>query len=63
MIKVNFFSKNVYGKELFYFCNKEGLIEKTITNILNKKTITKEDMQLFEKLDICFEERLKTNKY
>ena len=53
-MKVQFYTKNVYGNTLIYLV--DGVAAKAILNLIGQKTISKKQMSEFELLNIKFEQ-------
>lgn len=56
-MKIQFYKKNVYGVEKFYLKNN-GKQEEAMLRLIGQKTISEEQMKLFEELGIIFEQVL-----
>ena len=59
-MKIEYYIKNVYGKELIYVKDEE--LKTIISNLIGKQTINDFDIKNFEKLGIEFVEVLPPRK-
>jgi len=53
-MEIQYYIKDVYGKQCLYLKNPTGKKEQAILKLLNQKTITDEQIRLFSELGIIF---------
>jgi hypothetical protein len=58
MIIIEYYKRSCYGKDLYYLKNTHGIQENSILALIGQRTITENQMRLFNALGISFKQVL-----